>query len=230
MYIGMITSYRYRKEASEDNYVDVVPNKGMVKVAIGLGTTTRGLSNVTEFTIADKLVLLKRLLPSFCRTRSQDAIYEYTFYVSYDNNDPLLTSISVSQMLADVFRKIVKKECYQRPESVHLRLVALEHNHKPAWAQNDAMMEAYLDQSDYFYRLNDDAELNSSNWTSKFIEKLNSYTPPKVGMVSPNNSGQYPDHFEFDFVHRTHIDIFGFYYPRVFLTLYADFWMGKVYP
>ena len=33
----------------------------------------------------------------------------------------------------------------------------------------------------------------------------------------------------YDFVHRTHIDIFGYYYPRVFTDWWADDWMSKVY-
>ena len=200
-----------------------------IKVAISLTTTTRGVDSVTEANIGDKLVFLKRLLPSFCRTRSLDPIYNYTFYMSYDNNDALLTNKGIRQMLHDVFRQITAKECQDEEENVHLKLLPLEYNTKPAWAQNDAMMFAYLEQADYFYRLNDDVELITSNWTSKFIAKLDTYYPRKVGMVSPNNTGEHPDHFEFDFVHRTHIDIFGFYYPRVFLDLYADEWISNVY-
>ena len=32
-----------------------------------------------------------------------------------------------------------------------------------------------------------------------------------------------------DFVHRTHIDIFGFYYPRTFTDWFADDWITFVY-
>ena len=31
-----------------------------------------------------------------------------------------------------------------------------------------------------------------------------------------------------DFVHRTHVDIFGFYYPRVFTDWFADDWITGI--
>jgi hypothetical protein len=33
----------------------------------------------------------------------------------------------------------------------------------------------------------------------------------------------------YDFVHRAHIDIFGYYYPRIFTDWFADNWMSEVY-
>ena len=40
---------------------------------------------------------------------------------------------------------------------------------KPAWAQNAAAMEAYLDDSDFIYRINDDTEITTKHWTTEFI-------------------------------------------------------------
>lgn len=34
---------------------------------------------------------------------------------------------------------------------------------------------------------------------------------------------------EYSMVHRTHIDIFGFYYPPSFRNWYVDDWITKVY-
>ncbi len=33
----------------------------------------------------------------------------------------------------------------------------------------------------------------------------------------------------YDFVHRSHMDVFGFYYPRTFIDWYADTWITDVY-
>ena len=33
----------------------------------------------------------------------------------------------------------------------------------------------------------------------------------------------------YDFVHRSHIDIFGYYYPRVFPGWHSDRWINDVY-
>ena len=45
-------------------------------------------------------------------------------------------------------------------------------------------------------------------------EALRHMNPPNVGITGP--TGGRRDIFTFEFVHRTHIDIFGFYYPPEF--------------
>ena len=42
-----------------------------------------------------------------------------------------------------------------------VQLVHCNHRGKPAWAQNDAMMEAYIDGMDFGYRINDDTLLKT---------------------------------------------------------------------
>jgi len=58
---------------------------------------------------------------------------------------------------------------------------------------------------------------------------LFSYNPPLVGVVGPNHSGGKLEILTYDFVHRTHVDIFGFYYPHVFGDWFADNWITGVY-
>ena len=103
-----------------------------------------------------------------------------------------------------------------------IKLVHCKHNRKPAWAQNDAMMEAYLDGMDYGYRINDDTLLDTPHWTEKFIGTLSRLDPPNVGVVGPNhvnvNIGyQNTEILTYDFTSSTHIDIFGFHYPKFFI-------------
>ena len=49
-------------------------------------------------------------------------------------------------------------------------------------------------------------------------EALRHMNPPNVGITGP--TGGRRDIFTFEFVHRTHIDIFGFYYPPEFPGAY----------
>ncbi len=95
----------------------------------------------------------------------------------------------------------------------------------PAWAQNDAMMQAYMDNMAYYYRVNDDTVLESTGWTEKLIEQLLRYHPPNVGVAGPWFRDGNIAILTHDFVHRTHVDIFGFYYPRVFTDWFADDWI-----
>jgi len=53
--------------------------------------------------------------------------------------------------------------------------------------------------------------------------------PPRVGVVGPNHSGGNTGILTYDFVHRTHVDILGFYYPHVFTDWWGDTWITRVY-
>ena len=44
---------------------------------------------------------------------------------------------------------------------------------KPSWAQNDAMMMAYVHGLvSYYYRVNDDTKFSTPGWTELFIDTL----------------------------------------------------------
>ena len=70
--------------------------------------------------------------------------------------------------------------------------------------------------------MNDDTVLESTGWTEKLIEQLLRYHPPNVGVAGPWFRDGNTAIMTHDFVHRTHVDIFGFYYPRVFTDWFAD--------
>lgn len=54
------------------------------------------------------------------------------------------------------------------------------------------------------------------------------FNPPNVGVVGPLHKGGNEEILTYDFVHRSHIDVFGYYYPRVFTDWWADNWMSQV--
>jgi hypothetical protein len=98
--------------------------------------------------------------------------------------------------------------------------VACNYTGKPAWAQNDAAMQAYADGADYVLRTNDDSELpQRPGWTSVFISDLLSRQPvPNLGVVGPTCNQGATYILTHDFTHRTHIEVHGTYYPRAFAT------------
>jgi len=71
--------------------------------------------------------------------------------------------------------------------------------------------------------------MRTSGWTEKFIRTLEGYDPALVGVVGPNHSGGNVGILTYDFVHRTHVDIFGYYYPRLFTDWWGDAWITRVY-
>ena len=104
-------------------------------------------------------------------------------------------------------------------------MIQVNYTGKPARAQNDAMMEAYLDNMDYFYRVNDDTKLQTVGWTEAFIYALLTFDPPNVGVVGPNHRGGNTVILTYEFTSKLHVEIFGFYYPK----LYTDWYGGKNY-
>jgi len=203
-------------------------SNGEPVIAMGSGITSKKLGSVSESSIGEKFQFIYTFLPTFCRTASR--LFVYKFYLAYDRGD----RVFASQQLRDAFQRqfhsaTTSGSCRDRGITTNLSLVECDHAGKPAWAQNDAMLEAYLDDADYFYRINDDTRMLTYGWTEKFISTLKSYDPALVGVVGPNNSGGNVGILTYDFVHRTHIDIFGFYYPHLFTDWWGDDWITRVY-
>ena len=200
-----------------------------ITVAIGLAITSKTESTETSTSRANPLKLtpfFSHLLPSFCRTASVGLIYD--FYFAYDFNDNFFNDAKKQKLWVDKFTSYTKTHC-EFLGKINCHFVKCNYSGRPAWAQNDAMMAAYRDRRDFFYRVNDDTVMTSSNWTHLLIAELRKMDPPLVGVVGPTHSGGNTAILTYDFVHRTHIDIFGFYYPREFPGWYADDWITKVY-
>ena len=200
-----------------------------ITIAVGGGITSSGIRNVDEWNVASQLLFYSVFLPTFCRTASRD--FAYRIYLAYDHTDPVFGGRRLQTAFRRTFHDETRRLCGASGSSVDvsLHLVECSHAGKPTWAQNDAMMEAYLDDVDYFYRVNDDTRMLTDGWTEKFISTLENYDPPRVGVVGPKHTGGNVGILTYDFVHRTHVDIFGFYYPRLFTGWWADDWITQVY-
>lgn len=195
-------------------------------IAIGGGITSKKLYDITPSNMKDKFQFFTILMPSFCRTVTPG--YHYHFYLAYDTSDPVFSDRNLLGAFNEAFFSVCQSLCPQNLNT-SLHFVQCSHQGRPAWAQNDAMIEAYLDGMEYFYRVNDDSILESSGWVEEFIKTLADYDPPNVGVVGPKHLGGNELILTYDFVHRTHLEVFGFYYPRVFTDWYADDWVTKVY-
>ena len=145
---------------------------------------------------------------------SNNFVYFHT--ISADKGDKIWNKFP------PVLLKALQQDCSKRNVTVKkVDLVHCNHNGKPAWAQNDAMMEAYIDGMDYSYRINDDTLLGTPGWTEKFVNVLESMDPPNVGVVGPTHSGGNLKILTYDFTSSIHVDIFGFHYPKLFTDWFA---------
>ena len=190
-------------------------------VAVGLALTTRGKDLKFE-NIANEMPFFKSLLVSFCQTATTG--YSYHFYVAHDHTDVFFSDSKAHALFEDTFDSVVKRWC-SSTLNVTLHMVECSHAGHPAWAQNDAMMTAYMDNIAYYYRVNDDTIMETTDWTEKLIDQLQRYNPPNVGVAGPWCKDGNTAILTHDFVHRTHVDIYGFYYPRIFTDWFADDWI-----
>lgn len=215
-----------------DGAVDADPRRGRIfaqvekNVAIGLAITTKGQADIQPGRVPTELPFFRRLLLSFCHTLSHGFIYN--FYLAHDHNDPFFHLNNSHSLFEEYFDDFIDRNC-PHDANVSLHLVEVDHSGHPAWAQNDAMMAAYMDNMAYYYRVNDDTVLETTSWTENMIEELLRFNPPNVGVVGPWFRDGNIAILTHDFVHRTHIEIFGFYYPRVFTDWFADDWITGVY-
>ena len=207
---------------NDKHQVDTEPNlkTSMTTVAIGCAITSNKLEKKMDFKHSTKdaikktFPIFKSMAPSFCKTAT--AGYSYHFFIAYDSQDVFFSEAKNKDLFLETLQDFIDVICVPRHIVVSIHTVICSHTHKPAWAQNDAMLEAYLYNMDYYYRINDDSVLSTPGWTEVFIKILKGYNPPNVGVVGPMHQGGNTGILTYDFVHRSHLDMFGFYYPRAF--------------
>lgn len=174
-----------------------------------------------------KLPFFNSLLPSFCETCEQNYIYK--FFLGYDYNDEFLASNENRSEFMKHFQDIVDLKCSDSCHP-HIELVKCNHTGQPSTAQNVALMQAYRENMDYLYNVNDDTRLITKNWTQYLIAALQKMYPPNVGCVGPYLfRGGGTRIITYHFVHRTHIDIFSFFRPSYFTDWGACNWLNDIY-
>lgn len=119
------------------------------QIAIGGGITSTGMSRLDRSTLAKEFPLFSVFIPSFCGTCSSG--YHYHFYLGHDAVDGYFSNAGSQKEFTEVFYEKINEFC-SKNVNVTLHFVLCNHHKKPAWAQNDAMMEAYIDNMEYFYR------------------------------------------------------------------------------
>ena len=193
-------------------------------IALGCAITTKTFSTINKLCTSSPF--FKHLLPSFCKTASIG--FQYMFYIAYDFNDTILKHTDGQEAFEDQVKYLVTNLCHSNI-SVGIVFVRCNHTRHPAWAQNDGLMAAYHDNIDYLYMVNDDTILVSKRWSEVFIKELHGMFPHNVGLVGPKHSGGNQEILTYNFVHRTHVDIFGHFYPRNFRDWHADRWISEIY-
>jgi hypothetical protein len=171
-----------------------------------------------KYTSLDDVPFFKELFQSFEKTK--EAAYTYTFFIGYDDDDEFYKQ-------------------YGTKSNNKIRIFELTGcKNSPAKAWNKLAMLAYNDSEtyyDYFFQIGDDVRIETRGWTTQFITNLQSHS--NIGVVGPCYMKNYigrvsagnPPVIENAFVHRTHLDIFGFFFHPSINNWFCDDWISRVY-
>eukprot|EP00698_Gefionella_okellyi_P012819 TRINITY_DN3479_c0_g1_i2.p2 TRINITY_DN3479_c0_g1~~TRINITY_DN3479_c0_g1_i2.p2 ORF type:complete len:238 (-),score=40.19 TRINITY_DN3479_c0_g1_i2:53-766(-) len=169
-------------------------------------------------------ILLSTLVPSI---RNDFRVHHYTFdmFLGIDIGDPIYDN---HELMHEVRQRFVETT---QEFHMHLFVKKFDSSNRgaPAWFWNGLYDEAVESGCDYSYQLNDDILMLSNDWASEFISKLaNNPIYPGLGAVGPADEGNHNTMTQ-SMVHKTHREIFGFYYPRSLKNWYSDDWITHVY-
>jgi hypothetical protein len=178
------------------------------KIKVSVCTCVRSRGGDTDTADTD---LVKHLLKSIDNTVSvaERVRYDIRVYVYYDDDDVFWRSVKPSDIKSDF------------PITFNM----VPHTDRIPW--NEVTKHAYDDGTDYIFRTNDDVELKSTEWISLAIRTLVDMS--NVGVVGPKTLKGNTKILTLDFTHRTHIDIFGTYYPPEFKNWYVDDFITYIY-
>lgn len=171
----------------------------------------------------ENLPLVKVLVPSYAASASLSEM-QHTLYIGYDVGDLLFDSVDHSESAVKEIAKYFPKETWGKLNFKLMRGPPAHGDVDYIW--NFLFRQAYIDGCDYFLQLVDDVAFPPSNWADAFALELQSRNPPNFGITGNNDMG---DVMTQPFVHRTHIELWGSFYPPVFHNWFGDTWCSHIY-
>ena len=175
--------------------------------------------------------------------KSEEVGYDVAFYVGYDAGDEIWDTDSARRDLPRLLQSQVDTY-YKKSLMDGVRAMDLNANrHTPGVSiktvkcQSKSMVEAsncvigqvYQDGAEYWYRVNDDTQFVTSNWIKDFNAQLAAFDPPNLGAVGPTCRQGNTGIMTYDYVHRTHWEVFQYQYPKVLQNWWCDDWITNVY-
>lgn len=163
--------------------------------------------------------LVTHLMPSLrsSLTRRESQRYSLELLIVFDTGDQFWEK-------PDVVAKVEERATALKLP-IHFRAV----EKSPRIPFNEGCKAAYDLGAEYIIRVNDDTEFRGRGWLTAAIRVLESFNPPRVGVVGPTCREGNRRILTHDMVHRTHVDIFGDYYPPEFYNWWIDDWISLVY-
>ena len=186
-------------------------NLKKITVAFLIPTTSkkRNYQNIEDTDFIN--IFLINLLPTL------DKKYNYHIYLGYDDDDLfyLQNDSKIKNYITNLKIPNLGLSC--------IPLKNFNGNLSKIW---DKLAQEAYKSSDYLYQCGDDIKFYTSGWSDKFVNVLKKNN--NIGVTGPldlNNKKLLTQ----SFVHKTHLDIFGYYYPPSIKNWYVDDWIHQVY-
>lgn len=167
--------------------------------------------------------------------------HDFTFYLGLDHGDLVYDTGDAWGDLRKSFLKNTRRaltwlnydNSTQRAvlqNRLHLKLMHFDGlQGAPSQVVVGLVNQAFADGCDYFFQVNDDTVIVSTHWADSFVNALASNpVHPNLGITGPvdTNNDRILTHA---FAHRTHIEIFGSFFPAAFKNWWSDDWISTVY-
>lgn len=193
----------------------------MTTIALLIPSTNK---NIKHNNNANNLPFIKIFLPSFLQSINKHTVkFKYNIYFGYDTNDSFYDNSNnmpkFQQKVNDMIKGYPIKMKYTKFKLPIISLVNL-------W--NQLFKIAYNDNNQYFYQLGDDIRFSRNRWSDKFVRALRKSN--NIGTVGPfDQRHKFRTLLTQSMVHRTHYQIFGYYFPETFKNICCDDWITHVY-
>lgn len=200
-------------------------------IHLPLSVTSRFLNKVTHF---EHLPLFRHALPSLIKT-AEPWKFRYDIGIGADKGDRFYDDPQQVVAMKQWWIKAWQHHWNRTEgEEVPPTLWFMTYDNtqsRNVWAVNYISQRAYEQgEAHWFYRINDDTELHLNNWSSAFVQELQSYWPiPGLGVTGPYDALQKGKLLTHSFVGRLHFDVFGFHFPFTFGNSWSDTWIDEVY-
>jgi hypothetical protein len=196
-------------------------NNSKVNIGIIIPTT----SNKRNFKHVSDIDFFKILMPGFLKNCSNK--YNYHFYLGIDHDDPFF--LKESDNIVAHFKEVTEGK-----SNFRLRIETMYNLKGKVGAIWSKLAKIAVDnKAEYLYQLGDDINILTSGWEDSFIHKLKAVN--NIGVTGPMDINlslichQNTNMLTQSFVHKTHLDIFGTYYPEKIENWYIDDWISDVY-
>jgi hypothetical protein len=211
-------------------------------------------SKGTDMASVDQSPLWFNLFASFMESVDWAANqHAFTFYVGLDRGDPLYDTGDAWGAMRAAFEKNTRRALAWLNDGAAaanatagggpaveaqavldrmLRLKLMDFagtSGAPSQVVVGLVAQAFADGCDYFFQVNDDTVIVSQGWADAFIRALASNpVRPNFGVTGPVDTNN-PRILTHAFAHRTHVEVFGAFFPKAFKNWWSDDWVSTVY-